>query len=147
MQHQRRAVAPAMAAMVIAGAIGVDVLLSACGGAAPDVLGPETPQRLTVTITESGVSPATVKPPVCRSSFCVVYVTFVNRDSVPHDIQSDPHPAHSQCLALNRNIGSIAPGASEETSMLGCTRPDRFVGYHDETRPDDQRFWGRIEEQ
>jgi hypothetical protein len=139
--------APAIAAGVVVVAVAVDVLLSACGGASPTVFGPETPQRLTVTITESGVSPATVKPPVCRSSFCVVYVTFVNRDSVAHDIQSDPHPAHTQCVALNRNIGSIAPGASEETSMLGCARSDRFVGYHDETRPDDQRFWGRIEEQ
>lgn len=31
--------------------------------------------------------------------------------------------------------------------MLGGTKPERFVSYHDETRPDDQRFWGRIEEQ
>jgi hypothetical protein len=137
----------AIAAAMVVAAVGVDVLLSACGEPGGALLGPETPQRLVVTISAGGVSPATVKPPICQSSYCVVYVQFINRDSVPHDIRSDPHPEHSICRILNTGIGTVAPGETKEVSMQGCGRPERFVGYHDELRPDDQRFWGRIEEQ
>lgn len=134
-----------MAAMTIVAAIGVDVLLSACGG--PAALGPGTLHRLVVTITAGGVSPPTVKPPICSASYCDVYVQFINQDVVTHDIRSDPHPEHTLCRTLNTGIGALAPGETKEVSMLGCGRPEGFVGYHDELRPDDQRFWGRIEEQ
>jgi hypothetical protein len=131
---------------VVLSAIGLDILLSACTGPGPGVLRPETPQRLMVTITENGVDPPTAKRPICRSSWGVVYVTFVNREGVAHDIRSDPHPSHTAGQNLNHSIGTLASSDSKEVSMLGCTKPERFVGYHDKTRPDDERFWGRIEE-
>ena len=109
-------------------------------------LSPVTPQRLTVTITATVVSPATVRPPTCRSSSCVIYVLFLNGDGEVHDIRSDPHPEHTQCRALNE-VGRLEPGGSREVSMLDCTRPERWVGYHDETRLGDARFQGRVEEQ
>lgn len=31
--------------------------------------------------------------------------------------------------------------------MFLCERPERWVGCHDETRPEDGRFQGRVEEQ
>ena len=141
--RSQQSTTPATAALVIAAAVTLGVLLSAACYPGFGTISPETPQRLTVTITQNGVTPATVKPPICRSSFCVVYVTFVNRDSVPHDMRSDPHPTHTQCLYINQ-LGAIAPDQSKEASLLGCSLP---LSYHDDTRPDDQRFWGRIEGQ
>ena len=58
-------------------------------------------------------------------------------------MRSDPHPTHTQCRDINQ-LGAIAPDQSKEASLFGCGLP---VSYHDDTRPDDQRFWGRIEGQ
>lgn len=134
-----RAVSTAMATAVIVAAIGVDVLFSACGG--PTGPTPETP-RLTVTISEGGVTPAILKAPICTRAWCTVYLRFVNQDSEPHDVRSDPHPEHTGCRQLNTAIGIIAPGETKETEISGCQGRG---GYHDETRPDDPRFSGRVE--
>ena len=139
-------------AVLLAATFAANVVFASCGGEAVlgpgfgTPLGPETPQRLTVTITAAGVNPPAVRPPICRSSHCVVYVRFVNEDAETHEIRSDPHPEHSQCRALN-DVGRLGPGESREVSMFLCQRPERWAGYHDETRPEDARFQGRVEEQ
>ncbi|HUU34417.1 MAG TPA: hypothetical protein VMW48_10155 [Vicinamibacterales bacterium] len=142
--HKRTgAPSAALAAAMIVTAIAVDVLLSACGGYAQMPTGPSEVQRFTVTITSAGVSPAIVRIPVCRSSACDVFMQFVNADTVPHDVRSDPHPAHTECPAY-QVVGVIAPGQTKEALVSTCSLPERS-GYHDETRPDNQAFWGRIE--
>jgi hypothetical protein len=119
---------------VIVGALIVDVLLSACGGVpAPSPPTPPPPVQRTVTISAGGVTPATITGP--RAT-----VEFVNQDSQVHDIRSDPHPGHTQCLELN--LGAIAPG--QRVAILSPFDPGRRCGYHDETRPDDPRFQGSI---
>jgi hypothetical protein len=86
-------------------------------------------------ITEIGVTPAAVNG---RN----VSVEFVNQDSQAHDIQSNPHPAHTECAELN--VGVIEAGQRVSIGLLQLTQDSRTCGYHDETRPDDARFHGSI---
>lgn len=138
----RGAVTAGMAAAVVVGAVGADVLLSACGGGSPT--GPTDTPTLTVAFTSTGPEPATVRGPH-EGPFTV---TFVNRDSRPHQVRSDPHPADNNCTDLN--IGVLAPGQSMETPDLqGCfviygRFTDRLT-YHDEASLDDPRFQGTIQ--
>ena len=95
-----RGLTPAAAATVVVAAASLNVLVSACVGFGSET-GPTGPsrsevQRFNVTITASGVSPTIVKVPICRSSTCDVFLQFINSDSVPHDVRSDPHPAHTE---------------------------------------------------
>jgi hypothetical protein len=140
---RRKPAAPAVAAVVC-----MNILFAACDGGP---LGPGlgspiviTEGRTTVTITGTGLNPQVVgEAATCRSSNCLFYVKFVNEDTVPHDLQSDPHPDHSTCVRFNTEVGRIGPGESREIIANGCDF-SRFRGYHDETRPDDPRFHGQI---
>jgi plastocyanin len=48
----------------------------------------------TITITASGVSPSSVT--IASGN----RVTFVNNDTVVHEMASDPHPIHTDCPGL-----------------------------------------------
>jgi plastocyanin len=78
----------------------------------------------TITITASGVSPKNVTvAPGSR-------VTFVNSDNRPHEMNSDPHPAHTDCPEIN--VGFIAAGQSGTTQNLNTVRT---CGFHDHNQP------------
>ena len=104
-------------------------LLAACSSA------PAAPSpAATIRIGPAGVEPREVQ--IERWN----YVTFVNADSRPHAIVSDPVDLHSQCPALNR-VGVIAPGESRESGTLS----DRATcGFHDHNDPSDAALKGRI---
>jgi plastocyanin len=88
----------------------------------------------TITITANGVSPSSVTvAPGSR-------VTFVNNDSRPHDMASDPHPAHTDCPELNQ-VGFLSSGQSRQTGNLNSVRT---CTYHDHNRPDDDNLQGTI---
>ena len=147
---KRPKMTPAIAAVVVVMAVGVDVLLSACGLGSGPTPGPAPiPVYLTVTLSDSGVIPTTsLAPRESTGDFVLrlrdeIYVNFVNQDAEPHDIRSDPHPAHTNCPALN--VETIAPGQSQLTPVLNqCVGGTTAQTFHDETRPDDPRFQGRI---
>ena len=118
----------------------VSLLASACGGND----NPNSPSggsggggggtvAGTITITAAGVSPKTIT--VAAGS----RVTFVNNDSRPHDMNSDPHPEHTNCPEIN--VGFIAAGASGTTQNL--TRA-RSCGYHDHNQPEVAALQGTI---
>jgi plastocyanin len=88
-----------------------------------------------VTITGAGASPSTLTiAPGTR-------VRFVNNDASPHEITSDPHPAHVDCPPINR-VGLLLPGESRETDPFATIRT---CGYHDHRDPDDPRWTGTIQ--
>jgi plastocyanin len=87
----------------------------------------------TITITAAGVSPKTIT--VAAGS----RVTFVNNDNRPHDMNSNPHPEHTDCPEIN--VGFITAGASGTTQNL--TRV-RSCGYHDHNQPDVVALQGTI---
>ena len=87
----------------------------------------------TITLTSSGASPRDIT--VSAGS----RVTFVNNDSQPHDMNSNPHPEHTDCPALN--IGFIAAGAQGITLNLTTART---CGFHDHNQPSNTNFQGTI---
>ena len=110
-------------------AILVLLFLTGCGSS------PNAPSAAaTITIGPNGVSPKDVRIRAWN------FVAFVNNDTRPHTIASDPVDLHTQCPPVNR-VGVLQPGESRETSTLtvGGT-----CGFHDHGNPSDTAFQGRI---
>ncbi len=72
-------------------------------------------------ISSSGVSPVEVIVAAGGR------VTFVNNDSIPHDISGGVDPAHPDCLEINA-AGFLTPGQSRATAPLPMART---CDYHD----------------
>lgn len=80
----------------------------------------------TITISASGtVSPQSVT--ITQGG----RVTFVNNDSRPHDMSSDPHPEHTDCPPMDQ-VGFLSPGQSKTSGNFNTVR---VCGYHDHNQP------------
>ena len=88
----------------------------------------------TITITSAGASPRNLT--VSRGS----QVTFVNNDSSPHQMNSDPHPTHGDCVELDQ-VGFLSPGQSRTSGNLNTART---CGYHDHTNNTNTSLQGTI---
>ena len=121
-------------AFVTAGAL----ILFGCGGtpapAGPSPSGTGGNAAITVTISSSGVSPKQLT--VSQGTRGL----FANNDSRSREMNSDPHPEHTDCPEIN-NVGFIIPGQVKETGNLNVVRT---CGYHDHGNPEDARFQGQI---
>jgi plastocyanin len=74
-----------------------------------------------VTITSNGVSPGEIRTAVGSR------VTFVNNDSIPHDIMGGPDPARPDCREID-SVGFLTPGQSRMTAPFERAR---LCEYHD----------------
>lgn len=123
------------------------VALAACGGGSPSApsgggggapvvaaTGSVGPIGATITIGNGGVSPAQVTISVGQS------VTFLNSDTRSHQMQSDPHPVHTNCPSIN-NVALLSAGQSKNT--LGFAGAGT-CGYHDHNDPTNSSLMGRI---
>ena len=124
-------------------AIATAVTLTACGGGdsspssptpAPTPTPTPTPGGTTITISNNAVSPQTLT--VARGT----RVTFVNNDSRNHEMNSDPHPAHTDCPEID-DVGFLTPGQSKQTGNLNTART---CGFHDHNQPSTSGLQGRI---
>jgi plastocyanin len=89
----------------------------------------------TITIgTNTAVSPSQVTIGVGQS------VTFTNNDTRSHDMESDPHPAHTDCPSIG-NVGLLQPGQSKTTFGFAGAGA---CGFHDHNDPDRSALKGRI---
>jgi plastocyanin len=105
------------------------------GGFTYEAPAPPPGQVVVVTITSAGVSTSSlIISPGTR-------VRFVNNDTVPHEMTSDPHPSHVACPALNV-VGLLLAGQSRESSALTTIQT---CGYHDHRDPDDPRWSGTVQ--
>ena len=59
-------------------------------------------------------------------------VTILNSDSRTHEMDSDPHPEHTDCPELNQ-IGFLSTGQSRQSGNLNTARK---CGMHDHASPD-----------
>jgi plastocyanin len=80
------------------------------------------PSGATITITANGVSAQQVSITVGQS------VTFVNNDTRPHEMASDPHPTHGSCPGIEMGIGTLAAGQTKLTQGFANAGT---CGYHD----------------
>ncbi|HEV8317272.1 MAG TPA: hypothetical protein VGQ10_07670 [Vicinamibacterales bacterium] len=87
----------------------------------------------TITIANGSVSPNFIRVAVGST------VTLVNNDSRARDLNSDPHPSHTDCPALN--WGPLQPGESRASAPLTTART---CGYHDHIVPSNTSLQGRI---
>jgi plastocyanin len=88
----------------------------------------------TITITSSGVSPKSIEVSVGGR------VIFVNNDRVFHEMQSDPHPEHTDCPEIGE-VGPLSPGQTKQT---GVFRTARTCGYHDHGQDTNTALQGTI---
>jgi plastocyanin len=95
---------------------------------------PPGAEGASISITPSGLSPSVVTIAAGQS------VTFVNQDTVAHNIASTPVPTYDDCPPINR-VGQLAPGQSVQTGALSVTRSCSFI---DLSRVSDPRWQGTI---
>jgi plastocyanin len=117
----------------------------ACGGGSSSPSNPGTPTpaptatpppggAATITITSAGANPRQVEINVGQR------VAFVNNDTASHEIQSNPHPIHTDCPPINE-VGGLAPGTAR---LTGAFTVARTCGYHDHGLPDNVSLQGTI---
>jgi plastocyanin len=80
------------------------------------------PSGATITITATGASPQQVSITIGQS------VTFVNNDTRPHEMASDPHPIHGTCPGIEQGIGTLAAGQTKLTQGFANAGT---CGFHD----------------
>ena len=111
----------------------------ACGGSKNNPLAPDTggpgPSGATITLTAAGsLSPVTVTVAVGQS------VSFVNASTRPFQIDSNPHPEHGDCPAINA-VNFIQPGQTKLTNAFSKTA---VCGFHDHNDPENANLKGTI---
>ena len=115
----------------------------ACGGGSDNGGGtPTTPTNpttppvatTTITITANGVNPQNITVPLGSR------VTFINNDTRTHEMNSDPHPTHGECPAID-DVGFLAAGQTKQTGNLTVART---CGFHDHNQPDTPSLRGQI---
>jgi plastocyanin len=119
------------------------VLAGACGGGSNPPIGPSDSgggggggqSGATITIGANGaISPAQVT--IDRGQT----VTFVNNSNRTHNIQSDPHPVHTDCTAMN----AVNLLGAAQTKQTGAFTTARTCGFHDHDDPDNAALKGSI---
>ena len=120
-----------------AAASAVGATLS-CGGSSSSTSpsGPCTPSSnpATFVIMNNQVCPQSLT--VARGT----QVTFANQDSVVHEMDSDPHPEHTDCVEINQ-VDFLNPGQSRPTGNLNIAKR---CGFHDHRNPDRAALKGAI---
>ncbi len=135
---------------LIAGVAAGTLVLASCGGSTPSAPSSSAPSPAaapspapapsaapggaTITITSSGVSPKSLTVPVGTR------VTFVNNNTIAHDMASDPHPDHTDCVEINQ-AGFLTPGQSRQTGNLNRART---CGFHDHNQDQNRSLQGQI---
>ena len=117
--------------------------IAACGSSGSSSSSPSSPSSppsdavggTTITITNNVASPKNIR--VSRGS----QVTFVNNDTQSHNMTSDPHPEHSDCLEIN-SVGFLSAGQRRQTGNMVTNRA--VCGFHDHDAPDVAGLQGSI---
>jgi plastocyanin len=128
----RRLITASMTAVVVG-------LAMACGSSGSNTSPSPTtctsgPSTTTIVIANNAVCPQNVT--VSRGA----QVTFVNQDSRPHEINSDPHPEHTDCPEINQ-VGHLEPAQSRQTGNFIVARR---CGFHDHINFENTALRGAI---
>lgn len=91
-------------------------------------------------------SPATfvlMNNTVCPTTMTVprgTQITISNQDSRTHEMDSDPHPEHTDCPEINQ-IDFLNPGQARQSGNLNIART---CGFHDHGNPDNAAIRGSV---
>jgi plastocyanin len=124
---------------------GMALIIGACGGSggnsgsgstptSPTTPPPGATNTLTIAIANNAVSPKNIIVP--RGS----QVTFTNNDNRAHDMESDPHPDHTDCPELAQ-VGFLNPGQTRQSGNLNIAR---VCGFHDHNQAEVTGLQGSI---
>jgi hypothetical protein len=91
----------------------------------------------TITITTSGASPRQLTIALGQR------VRFVNNSTGNVDMNSDPHPEHTDCPEINQ-VGFLQPTQSRETGNFVTAK---VCGFHDHNQPSNASLQGTIRAQ
>ena len=125
--------ATALAAACLVAACGGSSTGPSSGGSGGSGGGGGSTNTTTITITSAGASPRDITVSVGSR------VTFINNDSQPHDMNSNPHPEHTSCPDMN--VGFVGASQSGQTQVLNIART---CGYHDHNQPSNANLQGTI---
>src|SRR5438093_13080084 len=115
------------------------VLAVACGRTSgtppsPTLTCSTLPNATTILIVNNAVCPQTLTvTPGSR-------VMFINNDTRAHDMYSNPHPEHTDCIEINQ-VGHLDPGQQRETGNLNTIRS---CGFHDHMQDQNRALQGTI---
>jgi plastocyanin len=109
------------------------LVVASCGGSSAPAAPSSPSNPYTITLTSSGASPKELSVPSGTR------VLFVNNDARPHDMESDPHPEHTECTEIN--VGLLTPGQSRETLNLVTAKT---CGFHDHDNPPPTQAAGNL---
>jgi len=107
--------------------------LAACGGDSPSSAPDQASSSLTLTLSSAGVSPK--ESSVSGGSS----VTFVNIDSVPHQLASNPDSQQAECSELNSP--TLLRGEEFIATIASRNATCEFI---DGLNPTDSNFQGTI---
>lgn len=123
--------------MIVAAAMFA-TFAAGCGGGStspsPNLTCSTLPNATTFLILNNAVCPQAMT--VARGT----RVTFINNDSRAHEMTSDPHPEHTDCMELNQ-VGRLEPGAQRESGNLNIARR---CGFHDHINDQNRNLQGTI---
>jgi plastocyanin len=108
-------------------------IVAACGGSSSSPSSNPTPGACTPSTNANTL--VIQNNTICPSALTVTrgtQVTILNSDSRTHEMDSDPHPEHTDCPELNQ-IGFLNPGQSRQSGNLNTARK---CGMHDHASPD-----------
>ena len=131
----------ALKELCVTAVVAAAVAAYACGGggsgAAP------SPTITCATIPNPATTFLILSNAVCPSSLTVprgTRVTFFNNDSRVHEINSNPHPEHTDCPEINQ-VGHIESGQQRDSGNLNIARS---CGFHDHLNPENRAMQGTI---
>ena len=113
-------------AAAVAGAIACGSSSSSGGSTSPSGACTPSSSPNTLVIQNNTICPSALT--ISRGT----QITILNADSRVHDMDSDPHPEHTDCPELNQ-IGFLNPGQSRQSGNLNTARR---CGLHDHGAPD-----------
>ena len=108
-------------------------IVAACGGSSSSPSSNPTPGACTPSANANTL--VIQNNTICPSALTVTrgtQITILNSDSRTHEMDSDPHPEHTDCPELNQ-IGFLSTGQSRQSGNLNIARK---CGMHDHSSPD-----------
>jgi len=118
----------------VAAAVAVGCGKSSTTGPSSTLTCSTLPNATTFLILNNTVCPKTMA--VARGT----RVTFINNDNRAHEMNSDPHPEHTNCPELNQ-VGHLESGQQRDSGNLNVART---CGFHDHINDSNNNLKGTI---